>query len=125
ARTALRSTASPGPAPPVIGQPSQLEPSPMQSTPTKPAPTQPAPEPNNLDEGSPEVLIIPTDYWGHRGSDAILTAKVHGLIPRVVDDDGELVDPDLRSQCRVIGLDPLSGFVPRGSTLEMTCRRGN
>jgi hypothetical protein len=70
------------------------------------------------------VLIIPTDYWGHRGSDAVVTAKVHGLIPQVVDEDGELVDPDMRSQCRIIGVDPLSGFVPRGSTLELTCRRG-
>jgi eukaryotic-like serine/threonine-protein kinase len=120
AREALRSSASPVTASPVTAPPSQLEPAPAQS-----APAQPAPQSNNRDEGSPEVLIIPTDYWGHRGSDAILTAKVHGLIPRVVDDDGELIDPDLRSQCRVIGLDPLSGFVPRGSTLEMTCRRGN
>lgn len=112
-------------APPVTASPVTAQQTPAKPIPAEPIPTEPAPEPNNQDEGSPEVLIIPTDYWGHRGSDAIATAKVHGLIPRVVDDDGELVDPDLRSQCRVIGLDPLSGFVPRGSTLEMTCRRGN
>jgi eukaryotic-like serine/threonine-protein kinase len=102
------------PAPPVTSQPSQLG----------PTPAQPDPEPTNRDEGPPEVLITPTDYWGHRGSDAVVTAKVHGLIPRVVDEDGELVDPDMRSQCRIIEVDPLSGFVPRGSTLELTCRRG-
>ncbi|MGH3855725.1 MAG: hypothetical protein ACRDR6_20005, partial [Pseudonocardiaceae bacterium] len=81
-------------------------------------------EPSNPDAAPSEVLIIPTDYWGHRGSDAAVTAKVHGLIPRVVDDDGELVDPDLRSQCRIIGVDPRSGYVARGSTVELTCRSG-
>lgn len=126
AREALRSpTASSGPltgagttdvasvpAPPVTPQP--FGPEPTQA--------QPAPEPNNQDEGPPEVLINPTEYWGHRGSDAAVTAKVHGLIPQVVDEDGELVDPDMRSQCRIIGVDPPHGFVPRGATLELTCR---
>jgi hypothetical protein len=70
------------------------------------------------------VLIIPTDYWGHLGSDAVVAAKVRGLIPRVVDDNGDQIDPDLRSQCRIIGVNPLTGFVARGSTLELTCRRG-
>jgi hypothetical protein len=97
------------------------------SPPARPEPTttvQPAPESTNPGDASPEVLIIPTDYWGHRGSDAVVTAKAHGLIPRVVDDNGDQVDPDLRSQCRIIGVDPLSGYVPRGSTLELTCREG-
>ncbi|HEX6404500.1 MAG TPA: hypothetical protein VF003_15270, partial [Pseudonocardiaceae bacterium] len=85
---------------------------------------QPAPESNNSDGAPPEVLIIPTDYWGHTGSDAVVAAKVRGLIPRVVDDNGDQVDPDLRSQCRVIGVSPLTGLVTRGSTLELTCRRG-
>jgi serine/threonine-protein kinase len=93
----------------------------FQLDPTK---AQPAPELTNRDDTPSEVLIIPTDYFGHRGSDAVVTAKVRGLIPRVVDDDGEQVDPDLRSQCRIIGVDPLAGYVPRGSTLELTCRRG-
>jgi hypothetical protein len=93
----------------------------FQLDPTK---AQPAPELSNRDDTPSEVLIIPTDYFGHRGSDAVVTAKVRGLIPRVVDDDGEQVDPDLRSQCRIIGVDPLAGYVPRGSTLELTCRRG-
>jgi eukaryotic-like serine/threonine-protein kinase len=79
---------------------------------------------NNRDGATPEVLIVPTDYWGHRGSDAAITAEVHGLIPLVVDDDGDQVDPDRRSRCRIIGVDPRSGYVPRGSTLELTCRRG-
>jgi eukaryotic-like serine/threonine-protein kinase len=94
--------------------------------PATPEPTQgpPGPEPGEGDEATPEVLIIPTDYWGRRGSDAVVTAKAQGLIPRVVDDDGELVDPDLRSQCRIVRVTPPSGFVPRGSTLELTCRRG-
>jgi serine/threonine-protein kinase len=128
AREALRSPATPSgmasgagssdvgtaPAQPVIPQPFQ------------PAPTRafPGPEPDNRDDAPPEVLITPNDYWGHRGSDAVVTAKVHGLIPRVVDEDGELIDPDLRSRCRIVGVDPLSGFVPRGSTLELVCRRG-
>ena len=85
---------------------------------------QPVPESNNRDTAPPEVLIIPTDYWGHSGSDAVVAAKVRGLIPRVVDDNGDQVDPDLRSQCRIIGVNPLTGFVARGSTLELTCRRG-
>ncbi|MGH3765873.1 MAG: serine/threonine-protein kinase [Pseudonocardiaceae bacterium] len=106
----------------VAGEPGPpAPPSPFQLDPTK---AQPAPELSNRDDTPAEVLIIPTDYWGHRGSDAVVTAKVRGLIPRVVDDDGEQVDPDLRSQCRIIGVDPLTGWVPRGSTLELTCRRG-
>jgi eukaryotic-like serine/threonine-protein kinase len=107
------------PAPPMTSPPEPSQP--FQPEPTQ---AQPGPEPNNRDDAPPEVLIIPTDYWGHRGSDAAVTAKVHGLIPQVVDEDGELVDLDMRSQCRIIGVDPLSGFVPRGSTLELTCRRG-
>jgi hypothetical protein len=102
-------------APPLF----QLPPSPPQ-----PSQAQPAPEPSNRDDTLPEVLIIPTDYWGHRGSDAIVTAKARGLIPRVVDEDGDLVDPDRRSLCRIIGVDPLAGYVPRGSTLQLTCRSG-
>ncbi len=90
----------------------------------EPGQEQPGWETDNRDETPSEVLIIPTDYWGHRGSDAAVAAKVRGLIPRVVDDDGELVDPDLRSQCRIIGVNPLAGYVTRGSTLELTCRRG-
>lgn len=90
----------------------------------EPTKAQPVPEPTNRDDTPSEVLIIPTDYFGHRGSDAVVTAKVRGLIPRVVDDDGDQIDPDLRSQCRIIGVDPLAGYVPRGSTLELTCRRG-
>jgi serine/threonine protein kinase len=112
------------PAPPVtppFSTPTSGTPKPVQAEPTK---VPPAPEPNNSGDAPAEVLIIPTDYWGHRGSDAAVAAKVHGLIPRVVDEDGELVDPDLRSQCRIDGVNPLSGYVPRGSTLELTCRSG-
>jgi hypothetical protein len=138
AREALRSPAAPSgaltgagttnggtvPAPPVASQPETSPPETSQPFQAELTQAQPGPEPNNRDDAPPEVLIIPTDYWGHRGSDAAVTAKVHGLIPQVVDEDGELVDPDMRSQCRIIGVDPLSGFVPRGSTLELTCRRG-
>jgi hypothetical protein len=69
------------------------------------------------------VLIVPSDYLRERASDAAATAKVHGLVPRVVDEDGEQVDRDRRSQCRVTDVRPLAGFVPRGSSLELTCRR--
>jgi hypothetical protein len=130
AREALRSpTASSGVDPGVAsgGDTSDFtEPTPGRAQPFEPGPTknQPDPEPINPDEGPPEVLIIPTDYWGDRGSNAVVTAKRHGLIPRVVDEDGEQVDPDRRSQCRIIGMDPLAGYVPRGSTIELTCRRG-
>ncbi|HET9116861.1 MAG TPA: protein kinase [Pseudonocardiaceae bacterium] len=110
ANTDVASTSGPVASPPS----DQLEP-------TK---AQPVPEPTNRDDTPSEVLIIPTDYFGHRGSDAVVTAKVRGLIPRVVDDDGDQIDPDLRSLCRIIGVDPLAGYVPRGSTLELTCRRG-
>jgi hypothetical protein len=129
ARETLRSPAAPpsahtGTGP--TGMTTAPETPPGTPQPAAPEPTKltPSPEPTDRDEAPPEVLIIPTDYWGRRGSDAIVTAKAHGLIPRVVDDDGELVDPDLRSQCRIVRVTPLSGFVPRGSTLELTCRGG-
>jgi eukaryotic-like serine/threonine-protein kinase len=109
-----------------------LVPGPVETTPSatqqpvQPEPTkmQPGPESTNPGDAAPEVLIIPTDYLGYPGSDAVVTAKSHGLIPRVVDDNGDQVDPDLRSQCRVIGVDPLSGYVPPRSTLRLTCREG-
>jgi serine/threonine-protein kinase len=109
-----------------------LVPGPVETTPSatqqpvQPEPTkmQPGPESTNPGDAAPEVLIIPTDYLGYPGSDAVVTAKSHGLIPRVVDDNGDQVDPDLRSQCRVIGVDPLSGYVPSRSTLRLTCREG-
>jgi eukaryotic-like serine/threonine-protein kinase len=69
------------------------------------------------------VLIVPSDYLRERGSDAVITAKTQGLVPRVVDEDGDQVDWDRRSQCRVTDVRPLAGFVPRGSSLELTCRR--
>jgi eukaryotic-like serine/threonine-protein kinase len=106
-------------APESAAAPTPFEPEPDQA--------QPIPEPDTWDgaDGAPpEVLIIPTDYWGHWGSDAVVTAKVRGVIPRVVDDDGDQVDPDQRSLYRIIGVNPLTGYVPRGSTLELTCRRG-
>ncbi|MGB8993760.1 MAG: protein kinase [Pseudonocardiaceae bacterium] len=118
------------PLAPMTPSPAPFETAPSETVPTakqqpfQPVPTkaQPAPEPSTTDDAPPEVFIIPTDYWGHRGSDAAVTAKVHGLIPRVVDDNGDQIDPDLRSQCRIVGVNPLSGYVPRGSTLELTCR---
>ncbi len=112
-------TPSPIPDPVVTAPPAAHQP--VQPQPTK---MRPDPEPTNPGDAAPEVLIIPTDYLGYRGSDAVVTAKVHGLIPRVVDDNGDQIDPDLRSQCRVIGVDPLSGYVPLRSTLELTCREG-
>ncbi|MGH3831021.1 MAG: protein kinase domain-containing protein [Pseudonocardiaceae bacterium] len=124
AREALRSPSAPTAAP----RPAQLEPAQLEPAQLEPAQREAKqasePEPSDSGEERPEVLVVPTDYWGHRGSDAAVTAKVHGLIPRVVDDDGELVDPDLRSQCRIIGVVPRSGLVARGSTLELTCRSG-
>jgi biotin carboxyl carrier protein len=69
------------------------------------------------------VLIVPSDYLRERASDAAVTAKIQGLVPRVVDEDGDQVDRDRRSQCRVTNVRPLAGFVPRGSSLELTCRR--
>jgi serine/threonine protein kinase len=84
---------------------------------------QPAPESNSQDDAPPEVLIIPTDYWGQSGSDAAVAAKIRGLIPRVVDGNGDQVNPNLRSRCRITQVTPLAGFVARGSTLELTCRR--
>lgn len=109
------STAAPAPAPAVPNEPAV--PAPAKSAPVPALPFVP-------DNVLPGVLVVPTDYWGHLGSDAVVTAKARGLIPRVVDESGQLVDPDLRSQCRIIGVEPLAGLVPRGSTIELTCRRG-
>jgi serine/threonine protein kinase len=114
----------PAPVPPVPSSPVTAPSEAPQLFQPEPTKAQPSPEPTNTDDAPAEVLIIPTDYWGHRGSDAVVTAKVHGLIPRVVDDNGDQVDPDLRSQCRIVGVNPLSGYVPRGSTLELTCQEG-
>jgi hypothetical protein len=113
--TGPSSTAAAAPASPVPSEPA--EPAPAKSAPVPPLPFVP-------DQVLPGVLVVPTDYWGHLGSDAVVTAKARGLIPRVVDENGQLVDPDLRSQCRIIGVEPLAGLVPRGSTIELTCRRG-
>jgi serine/threonine-protein kinase len=113
--TGPSSTAMAAPAPPVLSEPAV--PAPAKSAPVPPLPFVP-------DQVLPGVLVVPTDYWGHLGSDAVVTAKARGLIPRVVDESGQLVDPDLRSQCRIIGVEPLAGLVPRGSTIELTCRRG-
>jgi serine/threonine protein kinase len=88
-------------------------------------PTRAAPDPdqNPQDGPVPQVFIIPSDYLGHRGNDAAITAAAHGLIPRLVDDDGDQIDRDQRSRCRITDVDS-TGYVPRGSTLELTCRRG-
>ncbi|MGA9310104.1 MAG: serine/threonine-protein kinase [Pseudonocardiaceae bacterium] len=112
---------TPSPVPSPVETPPSAKQQPVQPEPTK---MQPDPEPTNTGDAAPEVLIIPTDYLGYRGSDAVVTAKQHGLIPRVIDDNGDQIDPDLRSQCRVTGVDPLSGYVPLRSTLELTCREG-
>ncbi|HKS51540.1 MAG TPA: serine/threonine-protein kinase [Pseudonocardiaceae bacterium] len=112
------------PAAPAVASGGDSAPAPADAFAPELTKAQPAPESNIRDDAPPEVLIIPTDYWGHLGSDAVVAAKVRGLIPRVVDDNGDQIDPDLRSQCRIIGVNPLSGFVARGSTLELTCRRG-
>ena len=126
-RDALPSASAPSPPappPPTVPSVAAGAPAPPDAYAREFTKAQPAPESNNSDDAPPEVLIIPTDYWGHLGSDAVVAAKVRGLIPRVVDDNGDQIDPDLRSQCRIIGVNPLTGFVARGSTLELTCRRG-
>ncbi|MGH3574196.1 MAG: serine/threonine protein kinase, partial [Pseudonocardiaceae bacterium] len=119
--TAPVAPVTPSAVPSPVETPPSAKQQPIQPEPTK---MQPDPEPTNPGDAAPEVLIIPTDYLGYRGSDAVVTAKQHGLIPRVIDDNGDQIDPDLRSQCRVTGVDPLSGYVPLRSTLELTCREG-
>jgi hypothetical protein len=116
ATPAAQATRTPG-APEVVVSPT------LPTEPQELTKGQPALESNNPDDAPAEVLIIPTDYWGQSGSDAAVAAKVRGLIPRVVDGNGDRVDPNLRSQCRITGVSPLTGFVARGSTLELTCRR--
>jgi eukaryotic-like serine/threonine-protein kinase len=101
------------PATPVVPQPFQ----------PVPADEQPPPEPTNPAEQLLGVLVVPTDYWGESASDAVATAKSQGLVPRVVDEDGRQVDRDRRSRCRVTSVRPMAGFIPPGSTLELTCRR--
>ncbi|HKR50924.1 MAG TPA: serine/threonine-protein kinase [Pseudonocardiaceae bacterium] len=98
---------------------------PVEADPLPPAPAEeqlPA-EPNDRAEQLLGVLVVPTDYWGESASDAVITAKSQGLVPRVVDEDGEQVDRDRRSRCRVTSIRPTAGFIPRGATLELTCRR--
>ena len=93
--------------------------------PVQPIPTarQPPPEPANPAEELLGVFINPTAYLGERASDAAFTAKSRGLVPEVVDENGDQVDRDRRSQCRVVEVDPEFRFVASGSTLELTCRR--
>ncbi|MGH3897882.1 MAG: serine/threonine-protein kinase [Pseudonocardiaceae bacterium] len=108
-----------------------VAPRPVVPRPVEPVPAEEEPfrGPINPDGTQPDdarfpgVIIVPTDYWGERASDAVITAKTQGLVPQVVDEDGEQVDRDRRSRCRVTGVRPLAGVVPRGSTLELTCRR--
>ncbi len=100
------------PDPPVVSEPFEPVP-PQEQLPPEPSPA----------EQLLGVLIVPTDYLRENASDAAFTAKIQGLVPRVVDEDGRQVDRDRRSRCRVTEVRPLAGFVPRGSTLELTCRR--
>ncbi len=122
AREALRSPA----ASPVVsgvdsGVDSDARPTDVVTAPTSPeAPQEPIDAEDLPISG---VLVVPTDYWGESASDAAFLAKSRGLVPRVVDEDGDQVDRDRRSRCRVVGVRPLAGIVARGSTLELTCRR--
>jgi hypothetical protein len=122
---ALRSDATPpqaagiGTAPQAPVAPNPVVPQPFQSTDEQFPSRRTGPSEQLLG-----VLIVPSDYLRERGSDAAITAKTRGLVPRVVDEDGDQVDRDRRSQCRVTDVRPLAGFVPRGSSLELTCRRG-
>ncbi|MDQ4011479.1 MAG: serine/threonine protein kinase [Actinomycetota bacterium] len=113
----------PVPAAPVIPQPGIPQPGipqPFQRLPTE---KQFPSERTGPTERLLGVLIVPTDYLRESGNDAVVTAKTQGLVPRVVDENGDQVDRDRRSRCRVTGVRPLAGYVPRGSTLELTCRR--
>jgi eukaryotic-like serine/threonine-protein kinase len=104
------------PAAPVVPQP--FRPAPTEDeTQTEPEPTDPARQ--FLGE-----FIVPRDYVGKRGSDAVVAAKNRGLDPEVLDEDGEEIDRDRRSRCQVVDVNPQFRFLPRGSTLELICRRG-
>lgn len=111
---AANSDTSTAPAAPVVPQP--FEPIPTEE--------QPLPEPNNPASRFLGEFIVPRDYVGKRGSDAVVAAKNRGLTSEVIDEDGRQVDRDRRSQCRVIDVNPQFEFLPRGSTLELICRRG-
>jgi hypothetical protein len=52
----------------------------------------------------------------------VIAAKNRGMDPEVLDEDGQQIDRDRRSQCRVIDINPQFRFLPRGSTLELICR---
>ncbi len=106
-------TAEPAPAPPPPPpDEDDEEPTPAPTRETTPAEDEPA-----------DVFVMPTDYLFRSGDDAAATARSQSLLPQVVDQDGEEVDPDKQSDCRVIGVDQ-AGPVPPGSTLELTCREG-
>ncbi|HET9254317.1 MAG TPA: hypothetical protein VFO16_03820, partial [Pseudonocardiaceae bacterium] len=117
------STLAPTPDPSTQAQPTSAQPTSAQSTSAQPTQAQPSPDQNPRDDTTPETLVIPGDYLGLRGSDATVAAVAQGLIPRVVDDDGDQLDSGRLSRCRVVDVNP-TGYVPRGSILELTCRRG-
>ncbi|HEY6424986.1 MAG TPA: serine/threonine-protein kinase [Pseudonocardiaceae bacterium] len=104
----------PAPAPPVI-------PNPLSQLPDLNG--QPPPGPTNLDEQPQAVLVNPAEYLRHTGRDAALIAQRHGLQPRVLDDeDGQQLSLEKLPRCRVVDAGQ-AGFVQRGSTIELTCRR--
>jgi eukaryotic-like serine/threonine-protein kinase len=126
-RDALRSSgATPGagtaegpgprvaPAPP--GEPVAPEPGPPV--------TEPEPEPTTTEEAPGNVLVLWLDYVGQPGSVAAANAEQRGLQPLVVDSDGDEIDPEDRSECRVTRVSPAAGWIPEGSLLQLTCEEG-
>ncbi|HEV7452485.1 MAG TPA: serine/threonine-protein kinase [Pseudonocardiaceae bacterium] len=118
--TSGSNTASPQPGiTDTIAAPAPVVPQPFQPIPTE---EQRPPEPTNPARQLLGEFIVPRDYVGKRGSDAVIAAKNRGLDPEVLDEDGQQIDRDRRSQCRVIDINPQFRFLPRGSTLELICR---
>lgn len=126
-RQALRADGTP-PGTGSTEQPS-LSVSPVPST--APATTESAPttiesttEPTTTEDAPENVTINPADYLFRSGSVAAANAADRGLDPLVVDPDGDEIDPEDLSGCRVTQIDPPFGSVPPGSRLQLTCREG-
>lgn len=100
-------------APTSLGEPQRTEP--------EATTTEPDPEPSSIEEEPEGVFINLADYLLHPGSVAADNAASRGLEPRVVDEDGDEIDPEDLSECWITKVDPPFGSLPPGSLLELTC----
>ncbi|HEU0086321.1 MAG TPA: serine/threonine-protein kinase [Pseudonocardiaceae bacterium] len=90
---------------------------------TLPPTIEEAPAEQPTSEGqSARVFVIATDYVLRSGSEAAATAVQQGLTPRVVNEEGEEINPRDQSTCLVTRVDPAAGWVRPGSSVVLTCK---